>query len=150
MDLRRAKIETFLEQYGAKSDMVSIEHITKWNPHTKVRTPTPISIVELSCRSVRENVLAKIGQSKLEDGKGGTCDIQRAKTSFQRKRNDALTRLCDKLKLDQKCAGKTVEIAWKIEGTKDRGVKVDGAVIFLQSPLDAAGQFKAPFQDMSL
>ena len=76
--------------------------------------------------------------------------MQRAQTSFQRKRNETLTRFCDKMKLDSRCSGKTVEITWKIEGNKDRGVKVDGALVFLQSPHDISGQFKAPFLDMSL
>ena len=117
----------------------------------------PISIVELSCRSVREATLAKIGSSKMADGKQGDCEIQRAKTSLQLKRNGAVTKASDKLKQDPRNNGKTVKIAWKIDDPKERGVEsktrgveVNGVLVFLQSPTDSIGMFGAPFQDMSL
>ena len=149
MNKRRAKIEAFLESHGAKHDILNVEHITSYNPTTRARTITPVSVVELSCRNVRESTLTKIGTTKLDDGNGGSCDIQRAKTSLQRKRNEGLTKTCDKLKLAPSCAGKPVKIAWKMEGTKDRAVTIDDVPAFLQTSDDSIGNFVAPFLDLS-
>ena len=82
---------------------------------------------------MRESALNKIGDGKLDDGKGGKVGVQRAKTSLQLKRNASLTKACDKLKKDVRCKEASVEIVWKIDGSRDRGVKVNGNFIFRQS-----------------
>ena len=74
----------------------------------------------------------------------------RAKSAVQLKRSHCLQNVADKAKTDQRCNGKPVEIAWKIEGGKDRDVKVDGRLIFLQTPGDTLGKFLAPFEDCIL
>ena len=145
---RKVAIKKFLETSAVNEEVLSIEHIFK--NRDGVRTILPISIVELTSRQAREFVLNSIGQSKLEDGAGGQVTATRAKTAVQLKRNHCLQNVADKAKTDQRCNGKHVEIAWKIEGGKDRGVKVDGRLIFLQTPVDILGKFPAPFEDLIL
>ena len=107
-------------------------------------------MIELSSRRVRENVLQAVGQIKLSDTAAGDVSVTRAKTAFQLKRNSSFMKACDELKKDARCRGKTMEIAWKIDGTKDRGIKSDGQLIFLQTPEDTTGKGRAPFQDFSV
>ena len=96
-----------------------------------------------------ESVLHDIGQSKFDDGKGNQISCSRAKTSMQLKRNNSLTKVADDLKKDSRCRGKAVEIAWKMDGSKDRGVKIEGIVVFLQSSSDCVGKYLPPFEDKS-
>jgi len=54
------------------------------------------------------------------------------------------------LKKDPRCRNKIPEIKWKIEGSKNRQVELDGQPISLQSPGDCSGHFMTPFADLSL
>ena len=146
-EVRCSKIEEFLDSLGLKNEIKNIDHQYKFDQGN--RSILPVSIVEVSCRSVRESVLKKIDDKKFNDGNGGIVEVQRAKTSLQLKRNASLAKACDKLKGNDSCKGKSVEIAWKIEGSRDRGVKVDGNLMFKQSPADLVGSFLAPFEDLA-
>ena len=127
-EVRCSKIEEFLDSLGLKNEIKNIDHQYKFDQGN--RSILPVYIVEVSCRSVRESVLTKIDDKKFHDGNGGTVEVQRAKTSLQLKRNASLAKACDKLKGVDSCKGKSVEIAWKIEGSRDRGVKLDGNLMF--------------------
>lgn len=39
------------------------------------------------------------------------------------------------------CAGKTVEMHWKVDGTKDRQITADDVVLFSATPSDVTGKF---------
>ena len=67
---------------------------------------------------------------------------------MQLKLNGALHQAVDTLKKDERCANKSIEISWKADGTKDRGVKVDGRMAFHQTSNDIVGRFLQPFQDI--
>jgi len=56
------------------------------------------------------------------------------------------------LKAAEECKGKKLEIVWKSDDEKDRsrGVKVGDTMAFIQSPIDASGEFQAPFQNVRL
>ena len=75
--------------------------------------------------------------------------INRAKTAWQLKRNGYLKKAADALKKDSRAQGKAVNIEWKIEGGKDRSVKIGDQVAFLQNSTDAIGSFVADFQNVS-
>ena len=107
--------------------------------------------VELSSRANREAALKKLeGDNSKLDTAAGKLKVQRAKTSFQRKRNTSMGNAFEALKKDSRCQNKSVELVWKMDGTKDRGVKVGNDMIFLQTPFDLVGSFKAPFNDILL
>jgi len=78
--------------------------------------------------------------------------IRRAKFSWPLKRHASLKRASDALKAAEECKGKKLEIVWKSDDEKDRsrGVKVGDTMAFIQSPIDASGEFQAPFQNVRL
>ena len=100
---------------------------------------------------MREEALKKLleDKSKMDIGSSGELQVGRAKTSTQLKRNSSLTKASDLLKKDNRCQGKNVEICWKVEGSKERQVQVDGHVAFQQTLTDLAGRFLPPFENVS-
>ena len=107
-----------------------------------------MSIVELSSRQAREEALKALtnDSSKLENG-SGTVQVGRAKTSMQLKRNSCLIKAADALKKCDQNKDKSIQICWKVEGSKECQVQVDGHVAFQQSSADLVGRFTAPFED---
>ena len=98
-----------------------------------------ISIVELSSRDVRETVLKKLQQDKTtlkEDDGVGEVSFNRAKTTWQLNCNGNLKKAMDLLKKDSRCKGKSVDISWQEDGTKDRVVKVDNRIALCQTKTD--------------
>ena len=149
---RNICIQKYLEEVLGNPRVQSIEHISGWIDG--VRKMTPVSIVEFASRSVREDVL-KLATEKpsFRDNTGAVLTAQRAKSAVQRKRNAALGQAFDLLKKHEAAKGKTVELAWKIEGLepKDkglRGVKVCDTIVFRQELGDMSGIFSAPFQTL--
>ena len=115
---------------------------------------SPRTIVEFSSRDVREKVLKKIESenSKMAEDDRNVISIGRAKTAWQLKRNNNLTKAADALKKDNRSQGKTVKIEWQLEdkANKNRVVKVDEDVVFVQLLTDQAGSFQAPYQNVIL
>ena len=64
------------------------------------------------------------------------------------KRNGSLKQFCDEMKENSLCKNKTVTIVWKMEGSKDRSVDVDGHPIFHQKLSDLTGTFDSQFRDL--
>ena len=58
--------------------------------------------------------------------------------------------VCDKLQKNARCKGGRMEIASKIDGSKDRRMKFNNDLVFRQSPKILGGDFVAPFTDLSL
>ena len=113
------------------------------------RVMSAITIVELASRSVRELALKRFSEanSQLTDG-AGVVKADRAKTALQMKRNDALRKALLLIQKDARAQGKSPEIEWKLEGTKDRAVKMGGQTVFLQTSSDHCGHFVAPYADL--
>jgi len=109
-------------------------------------------VVEVASRSIREEIPEKIKQanSTNKDCAGGNISVGRAKTSLQLKRNGALKQALKLIKQDSRASGKSAEICWLIEGSKDRTVKLGDQVVFRQKPTDIGGEFAAPFQNIHL
>ena len=109
-----------------------------------------LSVVEFPSRAVREQVLKKVQDGHKgvmsEDDKNNVS-VKRVKTASQLKRNAYLKKALDLLKKDGH--GKEAAIAWQMEGTKDRAVKIGEVVAFLQTPSDSCGKFMAPFQHVA-
>ena len=127
VDSRTKMIEECLSKIGVRSNVLNIEHLWKGPPGN--RSISAISLIELSSRGSRETAFKKLTEdtSILKNaGLGDEVSCARAKTSLQLKRNSALQKACETLKKDSRCDNKSVEIAWKIDGSKDRGMKVDG------------------------
>ena len=76
--------------------------------------------------------------------------IYRARAAWQLKRNANLKKVCDVLKKDKRCHGKSVEISWQEEGSKDRLVKVGSDVAFRQTVADLAGKFSPSFLNIAV
>ena len=115
-----------------------------------VRQLSKVSVVELSSRALREQVLGEI-RSKghvLTDGAGASVRVDRAKTQQRLGRNRALHKACDALK--RAFAGKVVTITWKRDGTKDRDVLVGSARAFVQGPMGTTGSFIDAFAHVTL
>ena len=93
--------------------------------------------------------MKKISEIPIEESSGSKLSCKRAKTAFQLKRNSSLFKASDALKKDNRCKNKSIQINWKMDGSKDRSVQVDGNIVFRQSPNDIAGKFAAPFEQMS-
>ena len=147
---RRANVEKFLQSVMVESvPICQVEHI--FRGPSGDRKMSDLSIVELPSRAVREQVLKKVQDRHkgimLEDDQN-QVSVKRAKTAWQLKRNANLKQVVDRLKKDGKLQGKEPVIAWQLEGTKDRAVKVGDVVAFLQKPTDACGIFLAPYQNV--
>ena len=86
----------------------------------------------------------------MNDGAGGEVTVDRAKTVLQLKCNGPLRQALKILKEDVRNKGKSVEINWQMERSKDRSMEIGKVPIFLQKPTDTSGKFAAPFQDKFL
>ena len=145
---RAAKIEECLAEIGTKNAIRGVEHI--WTGSPENRTMSAVSVVELSSRSVRETCLKKLGEDNaiMANAGVGTIKVKRAKTNLQMNRNNTLYRIQDFLKKEPSTKSKSIEIIWKMDGSKDRGVKVGDDMAFVQKSTDLSGSFLAPFQNL--
>jgi len=145
---RTSRIDQILESVGAKAQILTVDHIWKGPPGQRV--VSGMSVVELSSRQAREEALKALTNDSSKLGNGpGTVQVGRAKTSMQLKRNGCLTKAADVLKKCNQNKGKSIQICWKVEGSKDRQVQLDGQVAFQQSSTDLAGRFTAPFERLT-
>ena len=141
------RVKKFFKNELGKCPVFQISHI--WIGPPDRRIMGSLSIVELPSREKREAVLKKFeGESTLKDSHGEKISVARAKTNWQLKRNNALKQACDVLKKDSRSQNKCVEFCWKMDGTKQRAVKVDNVVCLLQQPEDLIGNFVSPMQDV--
>ena len=148
---RTVFLENFLKQFGANPDSMNVEHVWKGAPGN--RSMTSVSIVEFASRDIRERILKNItaAKSKLLDNFGKEIAFGRAKTAFQRKRNESLKKAAELLKKDSLCEESTMKIVWKAEdGSKIRFVNVGERPIFIQNVADVSGIFKTPFDHLSV
>ena len=142
-------IETLMREVGGNPAIVNVEHV--WSGPAGNRKLSGMSIIELSSHGARETSLKALGGDKsTRDTEIGKLEIARAQTSLQRKRNSALVQAIEALKKDPRCQGKNLEIAWKIDGSKNRAVKMEDRQIFIQSPVDLIGRFCSPFENVSV
>ena len=154
VESRATSIEAFIQSAGVDAKIQSFDHI--WSGPQDNRSLTPLVIVELSSRQVREQTLKKLQvNSTMQDSGGNKISVARAKTASQLKRNGSLKKACEVLKKDGRINGRTVEIKWQIEfanGTKSKGrvVKVGDEVAFLQLPSDLIGSFTASFSNFTV
>ena len=154
VESRATSIETFMQNAGVDAKIQSFDHI--WSGPQGNRSLTPLCIVELSSRQVREQTLKKLqANSTMKDSGDNKISVARAKTASQMKRNSSLKKACDLLKKDGRTNGLTVEIKWLIElpdGTKskDRAVTVGDEVAFLQIPSDLTGSFQKSFCNLTV
>ena len=56
----------------------------------------------------------------------------------------------DVIKTDGRSSGSGIVINWKIEGSKDRSVTVNGFVAFLQEKQDSIGSFREDFGHLTV
>ena len=115
------------------------------------RKLSQISIVELSNRSIREEVYKKadtLALGTLKDDAGGILKINRAKTNLQLQRNASLKKALTLIKNHAASHKMEVKINWKIEQSKDRSVTAGGTTAFSQSPQDIQGNFFGPWEDL--
>jgi len=147
---RLAQVTEFLTKVGSDTEIRGIDHI--WSGPPGKRAISTGSVVELSSRLVRDFCLKKLTEdnSIMATSELGTIAVRRAKTEFQRNRNNALYRAEQHIKSQPGSKGKPVKIIWQIEGKKDRGVECDGQMAFLQSASDLTGKFLAPFEKLDV
>ena len=140
----------FLKKIGLEDSIRAFEHVSTGPPDKRV--PSSVMIVELASRSVRELALKsqEEADSILNAGDLGTLKVGRAKTSVQMQRNSFLRKALEIIKKDVRFKGKSPEIHWKIDGSRDRTIMSGGQVVFTQTPIEMEGSFSAPFADLSL
>ena len=81
---------------------------------------------------------------------GGAIRVDYAKTAKQLTRNWAMKKANDFIKADGRSSGSDIVINWKIEGSKDRSVTVNGFVAFLQEKQDSIGSFSEDFKHLTV
>ena len=81
---------------------------------------------------------------------GGAIRADYAKTAKQLTRNWAMKKANDLIRAEGKSSGADIFINWKIEGSKDRSVTVNGFVAFLQEKQDSIGSFSEDFQHLTV
>ena len=81
---------------------------------------------------------------------GSSVKVKPARTQIQKKRNYALIRASEIIKISGEGAGKNVKIEFKVPDSKERHVTVDGVVGFCQNQNDTIGFFRAPFLALSI
>ena len=74
--------------------------------------------------------------------------IKPARTELQRKRNYAMRKAEELIKASTLTAGKEVKIEWKVDGSRERLVTVNGTTAFKQGEHDVKGVFLQPFADL--
>lgn len=151
---RVACIEKIFKDYFPEVNILSVDHIYK-GPRDD-RSLTGTSIIELSSRSARELVLKKFqGGLSLQDSSATVLKVSRAKSALQLRRNANLRRALAALQKDPLGKDKKIEIEWQVEGgsskdrCKDRSVKMNEEVVFLQKVDDDCGIFSPQFAHLT-
>ena len=98
---------------------------------------------------MRDRLLNALSGKIVKNKSGSELKFDKVKPASQLKRNASLRQACDVLKKDSTNVGKQIEIAWQIEGSKDRGVKIANEMVFRQSTEDLVGKFVPAFQHLS-
>ena len=144
IESRDSSIEKFFHDHCAGATIVSIDHVSRGPSGS--RTLTPVSIVELSTRNVRETALQAFKGKKLVDSEGKPLTVDRARTAQQQERNSVMRKTHEMIQKHDSMAGKAVSIEWKIEGKKNcRRIMADGEIVFLQEASDLHGTFQGNF-----
>ena len=78
---------------------------------------------------------------KIIDKQGQDLKVGKAKSALQLKRNANLRKALSEIKKDPASKGKEVQIEWKMESGKDRGVKLGDDIVFRQTSDDVCGDF---------
>ena len=88
--------------------------------------------MEVTSKSVREQVLKKITESDmiLKDMKDNKITFSRAKLAQQLERNKNMNRAFDRIKKSDIAKNQAVEKVWKVEGSKDRLITMNGQIVF--------------------
>ena len=122
-------VEKFFADHLGQMKIVTIETIWKGIPGE--RSKSGMSLVELSSRGERDIVLKKMSEEGIsfKDVGGEKLAGTRAKSAAQLKRNGCLRQAEKKIKQDAAAATHNVEIVWLAEGTKTRGVNMDGHLV---------------------
>ena len=147
---RFATLEHILKEVSPASKITSIENVAS-GPANE-RKMTSVSIIEFASRTVRDAVLKDMKDKPQlqKDSDGSTLKFDRAKSAMQLKRNSCLKRALEMIKKDPKSRGLNAEILWKMEGCKDRGVKIGDQIAFQQALDDVAGHFTTDYGHLKL
>ena len=117
-------------------------------PHTN-RKLSPGSWVEFSGVEVAKAFLSNVSLSSTELNVGSKkLMIKPARTELQRKRNYAMRKAEELIKASTHTGGKEVKIEWKVDGSRERLVTVNGTAAFKQEENDVKGVFLQPFADL--
>ena len=121
---------------------VRIEHVHKGKRDERV--PTKVSLIEFGSNADRETVFKIFQGLELTDNSGAKVVCKRAKTALQKQRNDNLIKAEGLIKA-KALSGATVKIEWE-----KREVNCNGETAFSQCRDSASGEFKAPFQALTV
>ena len=127
----------------------TVENIYKGPPNQRVLTD--MCIIVMKSHGHREDALKHI-EKDIASFKGpgpNELKFDRAKTLLQLGRNNALRKVADLLKKEVSDAA-SVEIVWKMDGTKNREVHVAKQPAFRQTIDDQKGVFLDRFSSLEV
>lgn len=143
-DERAAMIGVYLSEHFPDTDYGEIRTISRG------KEASAVTIVEFYSRADRDEVLKWCKAQGNPKMLGGTIRADYAKTAKQLTRNWAMKKANDLIKADGRSSGPDIVINWKIEGSKDRSVTVNGFVAFLQEKQDSIGTFSVDFEHLTV
>jgi len=140
-------LKAFFSEKFADFEVVNIEHLHK-GPQGS-RTLLPMALVEFRSRDARESVLKKMQNDSLtlSDEDNSVLKTDRARSTWQLKRNANLYKAFEVISKDASAKDKDVKIEWRMEGSKKRCVKVEGEIALEQAYNDVCGVFSPTWLD---
>jgi hypothetical protein len=116
---------------------IGIDHIQKGRAGERV--PTKVSLIEFRSNSDREKAFNLLKDRDLKNADGSKLTCKRARTSFQKQRNDELI-TAEKLLKEKHESPSDVKINWQ-----ERSVDIKEVAAFLQNRNSTTGKFTDPF-----
>jgi len=106
------------------------------------------SYIEFITEQTRDSFLKQVESTSASMTAGRKpLTLKKARTDFQKERNFKIRKAAELIEASPQSQGKSVKIEWL---QKERQVKVDDAVAFVQPLGDPCGTFQAPFLDIVL
>ena len=119
--------------------------INIWQGATDHRQLSSIYILEFWSKNECDKALDKLNVNSIKDYTDQVLKFARAESASQLKQNTVMHKTDHVLKTDVICKDKSFQTEYKFEGSKDRVVKVNPGIVFLQKSdnmIDSLTEFK--------
>ena len=110
---------------------------------------TKVCSVRYNSRDDKNEALERLKEHPLQLNDGTTLRVDNKKTARQEQRNYSLTHAKELLEKHPQNNNKTVNLNWKLTGTKTRNITIDDVPAFTQLATDLTGTFSPNFSSLT-